>query len=183
MSFLQTFLAVVFGIDPPPRKPTKIPPVCPDCDKQLAPSPDGTSECRTCGGRWLNNESFQQHLANPTPSAPESYSSRPGLHTYERSRSQRRCPACESLMDNYQFAYQSGIWIDACPDKHGVWLDAGELPLIRDYHQRTVHSPMTSGEKAKMAMAFLDGATESRRNMNAVTDEIRRQDRDSDYDY
>lgn len=67
-------------------------------------------------------------------------------------------------MENYPFGYQSGIWVDGCSQGHGVWLDAGELRLIRDY-QACQKGPMSSEDRAKMAAAFLDGASKARRNM------------------
>ncbi len=45
-------------------------------------------------------------------------------------------------MSNYQFEETSGTWIDACSDGHGVWLDAGELELLRRFH----HGPEDAGE-------------------------------------
>lgn len=171
-------------MDPPPRQPTKNPPECPQCRRALIPGDDGLAECGICHGRWLSNESFQTYLVSST--APAENSQTPGgQHTFGRSVSPRVCPACDSCMDNYQFAYRSGIWIDACPDKHGVWLDAGELPMIRAYHQKTVGQPMTADEKSKMAMAFLDGATQSRSNISAASPRTggSYDAEDSSYDY
>lgn len=67
-------------------------------------------------------------------------------------------------MENYPFGYQSSIWVDGCPDGHGIWLDPGELSMIRAY-QQSQRGPMSAEERVKMACAFLDGASTSRRNI------------------
>jgi Zn-finger nucleic acid-binding protein len=66
-------------------------------------------------------------------------------------------------MENYQFAYQSGIWIDACPDQHGIWLDAGELSLIREYQENTRNrGALSRSEMHRAATAMLDGAVQAK---------------------
>ncbi len=56
-------------------------------------------------------------------------------------------------MENFMFAYSSEIWIDACPNDHGVWLDGGELKKLWDYERRVAEP--TPEEQAHMAAAFL----------------------------
>ena len=63
-------------------------------------------------------------------------------------------------MDNYQFAYESGIWIDACPHGHGMWLDAGEFSMIRSFRSGEAPPPTpqqvpTAGEGDPYRQAFL----------------------------
>jgi Zn-finger nucleic acid-binding protein len=43
-----------------------------------------------------------------------------------------RCPYCSEVMERTRFAQTAAIVIDVCP-KHGVWLDAGELPHLLDH--------------------------------------------------
>lgn len=38
----------------------------------------------------------------------------------------RTCPMCSQQMNSVEYAFTSGVVIDACPT-HGIWLDAGEL--------------------------------------------------------
>ncbi len=51
-------------------------------------------------------------------------------YTFNRSEENRKCPLCPAFMDNTQ--HSSGIWIDYCPRGHGIWLDGGEIKLIKD---------------------------------------------------
>lgn len=174
MGFFDSFLRLVFGDGSAQAKITRDPPVCPTCNQALAANTAGLFCCAGCQGMWLPNESFQDYLANDHVS-PEMGGGGSPEHTYSRSPSSRQCPACQEWMDNYEFAYQSGIWVDACPRRHGVWLDAGELLMVRDYHRRTVGREATGEEKARMAMAFLDGAVASRSAHLKTLQEIRQQ--------
>ena len=169
VGFFDFFLRMVFGRGG--TKPiTKNPLLCPQCQVALVPGEQGTQTCEKCAGLWLPHESFTDFLASDQP-VPATTGIGDGEHTFQRSPSPRSCAGCERLMDNYEFAYQSGIWIDACPERHGVWLDWGELQMVRDYHRQSV-AELTSDDRAKMAMAFLDGATEA--NNNFVTPELPR---------
>lgn len=169
MGFFDLFAALVLG-RAPKAAVTRRPPRCPSCSCALRPVHGGLHACGSCQGLWMPNESFQECLRGeveaPTGSALA------GQHTYQRSASSRTCPACEARMENYQFAYQSGIWIDACPDQHGVWLDAGELPLILQYQQQTSGSELTQAEKQRAAVAMLTGAVQAR---SAFADVLRQQ--------
>ncbi len=185
MGFFDSFLGMIFGHGG--SKPiTKKPLLCPQCQVPLVGHPEGTHGCEKCAGLWLPKESFTDYLASDQP-APVTGGMGDGEHTFKRSASLRSCAACERYMDNYEFAYQSGIWVDACPDRHGVWLDAGELEMVRNYHRQSV-GEMTGNEKAKMAMAFLDGATQANNNLLQVHRELeadreRRRGYDSGYGY
>ncbi|MGE0494088.1 MAG: zf-TFIIB domain-containing protein [Vulcanimicrobiota bacterium] len=174
MGFFDSFLRLVFGPGSSHGKTTRDPPLCPSCNQALTPNSEGVFCCPGCHGMWLPNESFQAYLASEQVT-PEMGGGGSAEHTYSRSASSRHCPACEERMDNYEFAYQSGIWVDACPQRHGVWLDAGELLMVRDYHRRTIGREATGEEKARMAMAFLDGAVATRSGHLKSLREIRQQ--------
>ena len=44
----------------------------------------------------------------------------------------RPCPACDELMNRFNFAGCSGVILDACRP-HGVWFDADELRRIVEF--------------------------------------------------
>lgn len=50
------------------------------------------------------------------------------------------CPECTAEMDRMRFAATSTVVIDVCPQQHGVWLDASELPTATGYarHRREI---------------------------------------------
>jgi Zn-finger nucleic acid-binding protein len=46
-----------------------------------------------------------------------------------------QCPHCSAAMERARFAQKAALVIDVCP-KHGVWMDAGELPRVLDHLKR-----------------------------------------------
>ena len=52
----------------------------------------------------------------------------------EASEGTRSCPACGEDMSKQVFAYESGVTTDVC-DRHGVWLDEGELHRIEAWYE------------------------------------------------
>lgn len=163
LGFFRTILEAVSGRSTGVL-PASHPPVCPQCRTPLASAADTAVAffpCSTCRGIWLSAEAFAELLRRAEEQVAD-VGQGSSEHTLARSDTSRLCPCCERRMDNYQFEYQSGIWIDACPDGHGVWLDGGELELIRGYRLRS-REPMTAEEKAGASMAMLDGAIEGRR--------------------
>lgn len=123
---------------------------CAGCNRALqAEKVDGTEleRCPECGGTWMSGELLEQVLDQAEQQNPEI---EPTLssdgeadigNTYAPSRQPRDCPSCREAMENYQFQ-GSGIWIDACPEGHGVWLDRGELRLLASRRRdQGLHSP------------------------------------------
>jgi Zn-finger nucleic acid-binding protein len=45
------------------------------------------------------------------------------------------CPACRAEAERAQFAMVSGVVIDVCSRRHGIWLDSGELGAILRFLQ------------------------------------------------
>jgi Zn-finger nucleic acid-binding protein len=39
----------------------------------------------------------------------------------------RLCPECRAAMKEFNFAYDSNIFLDKCPRCGGIWTDAGEI--------------------------------------------------------
>ncbi|MFN8608556.1 MAG: zf-TFIIB domain-containing protein [Vulcanimicrobiota bacterium] len=165
MGVLSEFFNLFFGNRKGPAA-SKNPPVCPGCGLALerVQGGKGCHRCSRCQGLWVTEDFLALALQAQESQIGGILGGQTGAHTFARSAQQRECPGCERLMENYPFGYQSGIWVDGCPDGHGLWLDAGELRLIRDFQERQ-RGPMTPEERARMAMAFLDGASTSRRNV------------------
>ena len=40
------------------------------------------------------------------------------------------CPKCGDQMQTFQYAVNSGVLLDRCPNRHGLWLDPGELEQV-----------------------------------------------------
>lgn len=111
---------------------------CYSCDEGLSPEPMGPrllERCPKCRGIWLYQAQLKEILSQVGQkneeglAAVESDGHADIGHTFAPSRKKRSCPACQKEMENYKFE-GTGIWIDGCPDHHGIWLDQGELRLL-----------------------------------------------------
>ena len=58
-----------------------------------------------------------------------------GVPSGERGR-QLSCPVCGTSMDVINYAADTGVMIDRCPDCGAVWLDHGELERIQAILER-----------------------------------------------
>ncbi len=176
MGFLE-FLQMLFCGYDGSGKVTKEPPECPNCSAGLGKRFCGVGEvyyCSICEGLWVEQEQLGELLTAPDEMVQAFLvEAKDTSHTYQRSYESRVCPSCDELMDNYQFNYSSGIWIDACPNQHGVWLDGGELVLLRACRRQMDQQELTEEEKFKMAAALLDGASTTRGNFNKINKQVR----------
>lgn len=146
----RLFGAVPSDDFPEPEDPERAP--CPRCSAALEPeilAGRTLHRCPDCRGVWLTRSSFQElarlaeQKAAATREALEAEGEADIAYTFAPSRSPRACPTCGQAMENFQFE-STGIWLDACPLSHGLWLDAGELKLIaqhRGYAKEAVGSP------------------------------------------
>jgi Zn-finger nucleic acid-binding protein len=83
--------------------------------------------CPTCNGRWLDTDELD-HLEASVPSTEEQ---RVATIEYANRPSELRCPRCDGPMRAFNYrAYD--LELDACEDRHGFWLDAGEDGRVRD---------------------------------------------------
>lgn len=109
---------------------------CPHCQTPLTLVQLGKgqlSECRGCGGIWVNKDSFEKICQDREQQ--EAVLGRPVTESqrFDPAAKPRRiyvpCPVCRNLMNRMNFAGCSGVVIDWCRE-HGTWLDHSELPQI-----------------------------------------------------
>jgi uncharacterized protein len=110
---------------------------CPACDSNLSPLTVGkltVDVCKGgCGGIWFDNFELQK------VDEPEEFEGEALLHIerddhllvdYER---RRKCPKCDNIvMMRHYFSERREVQVDTCPNCGGVWLDPGELAMIRN---------------------------------------------------
>lgn len=131
----------------------KFPLVCPQCKKEHLNEWERHGikiyVCSICGGSFLGQESLNNLLNfQGEEEWPELFQLVTDTeHTYSRSGETRFCPGCDSRMDNMQFQYNSSIWVDYCPKGHGVWLDSGEMRLVKDYYDHSSQNKELSDEE------------------------------------
>ena len=83
--------------------------------------------CPSCNGRWLDHHELDQ-LESTTRTSDEQ---RRGTIAFSKRDSELTCPRCDERMAAFDYrAYN--LELDACPQEHGFWLDAGEDGHVRD---------------------------------------------------
>jgi len=110
-------------------------PMCPRCHVPLnhyAYRNRDLDMCSQCGGVWLDRGEFRDLTREG-----DVYQSTPVPNGYVRGPIRDpiqyvACIRCGALMNRKNFAKISGVIIDECKP-HGIWLDGGELELIRTF--------------------------------------------------
>lgn len=103
---------------------------CPQCDDVLVTLELMDIEvdyCTTCGGIWLDKGELE-YLINISGGIHESINMDLPADTNEKPR---QCPLCRKRMKKIQVQENGSLIIDRC-ERHGLWLDDGELHKILD---------------------------------------------------
>lgn len=104
---------------------------CPRCDKslwQLRHDGLALEECRTCGGYWLDDASFDKAKERSALLGQATPPTAPRARPIETVR-YVRCPICQKQMSRINFAKISGVILDVCRG-HGTWFDRDELHAV-----------------------------------------------------
>ena len=80
-----------------------------------------------------------------------------------------RCPHCPREMDRARFDQRAELVIDICPS-HGIWLDAGELPMVLDYARERASGHVTPSAAAREENAKWDRVEQSLANEARIVD-------------
>jgi uncharacterized protein len=117
--------------------------LCPRCDNNLdyvtaddleIHPPPFLDHCPDCGGIWIQRESlsplidvdikhlkrWEEHLMAHVRGALATKEDQPIL-----------CPVCQVALEEHPYARDESVLIDQCRTCLGVWLDSGELVLIK----------------------------------------------------
>ena len=109
---------------------------CPACGGFLSTKKYETEQidqCNRCQGVWLD----WGEVVNIIKSRDEKISHKVKTKVLalkgqdHRNNTEIKCPKCSKTMDTFEYAFNSGVIVDKCPDKHGLWLDGGELEKIQ----------------------------------------------------
>lgn len=79
--------------------------------------------CERCGGVWLDAGELEALLGDCDDALRKLLS-----QTGRPARTVRSlCPRCDAKLHEFDV---KGIVLDRCPQGHGLWFDAGELPQL-----------------------------------------------------
>jgi Zn-finger nucleic acid-binding protein len=135
---------------------------CPGCNQAMRPELyEGVSidHCHQCGGTWLDHGEVEKVAHNHSTSFDDDIKMKAieQKGTDHRSKQRVACPKCNNTMQTHQYLFNSGVYIDQCPNKHGFYFDNGELEKLQivveeALLQRGMHSSQkvtkkTNGEK------------------------------------
>lgn len=115
-------------------------------------------QCSRCGGHWLDWTKLGAIVV---------------MRQVEFSQGQREkalaargqdrpagialaCPACGKPLERFQYAVSSGVTLDRCPGKCGIWLDPGELERVQVVMEEQIDrfsQPKREKEKAEVKSA------------------------------
>jgi Zn-finger nucleic acid-binding protein len=88
--------------------------------------------CPRCRGGWYDFGELEALEAKAAPDPAD----RIGMIEYAKVPSEIACPSCGKQMVAFDYRATS-LQLDACPDEHGFWLDAGEsqrvVEIMREY--------------------------------------------------
>jgi Zn-finger nucleic acid-binding protein len=110
---------------------------CPHCQLRLVKVQVGgtaLSECRSCGGLWVQATAFEKICADREDQEavlgrPMPELTPPSPKVSKAKRMYIGCPICGQLMNRMNFAGCSGVIIDWCK-AHGSWFDHSELSRV-----------------------------------------------------
>ena len=87
--------------------------------------------CSSCRGVWFDSGELELLFKSYGLEEPKAFFD--GIFNSEEAASaekKRICPICNHKMKKTEVGGQPEILIDACPDKHGLWFDGGEVTQL-----------------------------------------------------
>ena len=122
---------------------------CPICSTPLrSDTHEGVPHlsCRQ-HGRWFEYDALRTVVVVPEIDRPDTEEamalSQHGpvdMSVIADAQHERACPHCGQPMTKLNYAYQSGVVVDACAD-HGIWLDTGEMHHLEAWYEGTKKLP------------------------------------------
>lgn len=135
---------------------------CPNCNqlmKRLSIRFKGGYEtiqldfCQDCEGIWFDRGELIKTLEIDIKDISKYFPSKT-KQSY-KGTGKRFCPVCQKMMTLINYSKDSNIWVDICSNGCGIFLDAGELELIKIYSinpdalKTSSHSAQLSQEQNK----------------------------------
>ena len=129
---------------------------CPNCATlRVAETAQGVQleVCPNCAGIWLNSDELKTLVTCDAKVIEDLENS---LHAEVGQKhaggSHLLCPVDQVLMDQYHYLYNSPILIHTCSKCGGFFINADELPLMRQWFENC-HRPIGKKEELTIAMA------------------------------
>lgn len=116
---------------------------CPKCSTELTQTTRELITVDTCPnghGVWLDEGEIQSAVQSRIDDRPESeeataLEAEGAIAVADIAEGDIACLICGKEMAKRNYAYESGVIIDICTDRHGMWLDSGELKRIEAWYE------------------------------------------------
>ena len=106
---------------------------CPTCHKSLKSESlhgQAVDRCLACNGLWLDHCELGPIVRQTEPRTVPS--ANPASCSDEVT-----CPKCDESLVPFNYAHDSGIFVNKCASCGGIWLESGQLQLIAQYRTAT----------------------------------------------
>jgi Zn-finger nucleic acid-binding protein len=110
--------------------------------------------CNSCRGVWFDSGELDLLLKSYGLEEPKTFFD--GIFNSQEAASaekKRNCPICGDKMKKATVGGQPEILIDACPDKHGLWFDGGEVTQLIG---RLAEEQSPKGDSREKVISFLE---------------------------
>ncbi len=154
---------------------------CPLCNVEFKvlniKFPDGSvlkiEQCPNCSGLWFDKGELTKALEISLKDIEKFFPSTLGKSI--KGSGKRLCPVCSAPMKLINYSMDSNIWVDVC--SCGIFLDAGELELIKLYSLNPKTFKVDYLEEVNKdtvsASSFSGSSTsELNKNLNEIISEI-----------
>jgi len=115
---------------------------CPFCVselKQVKSKSAIVDICPKCKGIWFDSGEIVDFIRSLTesqelsPQTPELFKPREVEAPGSIEQEHKICPRCDKTLRTFNYAYDSNVLLDKCPDCSGIWADSGEIQQIASY--------------------------------------------------
>ena len=116
-------------------------PKCPGILKDITIEGIAVDVCWICEGIWFDKGEMEKVISRDTGHLRLSHLDQPEMDGAEILRLRKQvndkigqCPRCKEKvqLEKRPYPFNPKLEIDMCPHGHGVWLDGGEVQLLRD---------------------------------------------------
>lgn len=145
--------------------------LCPDCHQPLqAETYHGITldSCPHCAGFWFDEaELGRVRRSDPLALIELEEEHLPQVEVQPNANTKRLCPSCQSLLERYQYLYDSPVTLDTCVNCEGVWVEDGELGKIAQWLNRGKHASSTplDSQQARKERVLAEAIAEHEQNV------------------
>jgi len=89
--------------------------------------------CSRCGGVWFDAGEMGRVMKTLETSSVQLLKEFTHAKSKVTTVVSKNCPRCQTSLNEFNYAYNSNIYLDRCPKCGGIWADSGEVQQLADY--------------------------------------------------